>query len=462
MGQVRHVLEVFYTNYLTDKIPVIPLDAYIREVESQPSFSVLNDSEKKMVSLKYGIKSNFNLDGKIYTDQELQEFLLLRRATYKRQFRLIDDKIRERLLDLRNPEYGIISKDILMEKLNDQNLPISDKERDILCHLSEINGYEYLTDEQLAIKYNMSSGSLKRRYQRAILSILQYENNKKMSQISYDKDIVPIEKYFSNYDRKILKMYYHDKMTMEQIGKEIGLSMYQTGNLVSKLRICIAEILTNSETAKKFDFDSAREVICSNDFYLGANHDILIQMYRMIHGEENYHKHTAKEVQTRLGLNVENSSIFRWVYKVMIEIEKYKLGIQHKRVINRKAVEQFYLDNKDNLSVCKRNVFIRYLSKKRKIFEMEERIPVDIIYEVLKTNEQLVFHLCDKTREDMKYLIINSKIYLPKNTISDIKLYYNISEREVMNGKDKLKVFKLLMPLYQKKLTDSSKCKIKN
>ena len=29
-------------------------------------------------------------------------------------------------------------------------------------------------------------------------------------------------------------------------------------------------------------------------------------------------------------------------------------------------------------------------------------------------------------------------------------------------GKDKLKVFKLLMPLYQKKLTDSSKCKIKN
>lgn len=450
-SMIKYIVEGFYQKYLTDRIPVIPVSEYENEVNQKKNFSMLNETEKMILSHKYGFTNEFNKNGEIYNDKEIKRILSINKDTYLRCLKSIDMKIRERILNIKTPEYGIIAEKDLIKILKDMNLPISKNDREILCHLSEINGYKYLTCEELSKKYGISIKNFKRKYQRIILTILQYQNNKKQQQISYESDILPIENYFCDYDRKILKIIYGDKLTAGEISKKTNLTIDQTRPMILKLKITVAEILTNSKTAKKFDFNKAREVINSKDFYLGESHDTLVKIYQMVLGENGYEKHPAKEVKEKLNLNVDVTTISHIVYKVMIEIEKYKIGIRNTQIVTKDEIKKYYLENHQNMQSTLKKVFERYLTKKVKLGDISDKIPEPILYEVLKYNNKLVFSLKDKTKDNMIKLIQENKQRIPKKTIKYIKMYYGISEKELMNGKERIKLLKIFEQLYLEK-----------
>lgn len=456
----NRIVNNFYQEYLFSKVGTIPLELYEKEVKIHVSDTILNEKERELISMKLGIICQFNKTGKQYSKKEILEKLSISSTTYIKMTHDIDQKIRERKLNLINPKYGIISREEMIKILLDKNLPISTKEREILMHSKEINGYPYLNEEELAKKYNMSKGSLKRRYNRAVLSILQYQSNKKKSKISYDADIKPILKYFSTYDSNILKMYYEKKYNAEQISKEIKVSLDKAHEIIGKIRIDVAEILNNSPTAKKFDFEYARKVLDKEDFLSSnSNKDTMIKIFKMLTGEEKKRKYSSEEIKKKLNLEIENSTIVNVMYTVMIAIEEYKLGIKSRDLVSQKSVEIYYETNKNNMLIADRKKFESYLSRKQNFNRSEERIPVDITYQVLKSQNQLVFNLASMTKEDMIIMLNNGKINLPKTTIKSIKKYYQIPERKLMNGRTKQKVLKLLEPLYKIKQIETQKVK---
>lgn len=57
----------------------------------------------------------------------------------------------------------------------------------------------------------------------------------------------------------------------------------------------------------------------------------------------------------------------------------------------------------------------------------------------------------ENTKEDIKRLILSKKLKISSQIGKLLKEYYGITEREVMNGKEKERVLKLLEPLYLEK-----------
>lgn len=445
--EIHKLNQKFYKQYLKLKCPTIPLNVYKEELEKHPCESILTEEEKKMVSLKYGIKSKYNETGEIKSNQEIDITLPMLEGNSKNRLTNINNKLREKLLNIKQPNYGIISRKQMEKLLKDKNLPISEKEKDIICHTNELEEYKYMTEEELSEKYHEKASSIKRRYNRAILSIKKYQDKSLGKQIDYDKDIKPIEKYFSEYDRKLLKMYYKQNLTEEKLAEKLNITKFQSRQKLIKLRLDVAEILNDEIVAKKFDFDYARQVLENDDLPLYyENKDLVIDIYKKVTGEIGTKKYTIKEIEHELKGERKSTSVSKYVYSVMLAVEKYKKGIRKIPTLSEQEIEEFYEKNKQFLS--KELITICENQKKNK--RIKRKVSSILTYEILKTNHKNTIKINDISKE-FAYKIMKDKNHiLTESCKNNIKNYFQISERELMSGKEKMKVLKILAPLYQK------------
>ena len=442
----------FYEDYLNSKIGNLSYEQYKNELDCHISDSILTEKERLYVSLRFGIEYERNKEGKKYNIEEITKILEFSKTTYIKMKHDIDVKIKERLLNLKYPRYGLISRKKMEYILRDKNLPISDKERNIICHIKELNGYEYKSPEELAEDYG-NLYVLNRRFDRAILSILQYKDKRKKSQISYEKDIKPNLKYFSSSDENILNMYYKDKLTIEEISKRLNISLANGHDIMRKLNITLREVINDEKTAKKFDFEYARSVLDKKDLPLVRDEkNTLINIFKLITGEGYDRKYSVPEIKEKLGIDYAKTTINNMLYTVMIAIEKYKVGIRKKELVTHKEICEFYKKNKDAMNKTQKSpyesYFKKYSNKKLDLNSPESKTSKFIVYDILKDKGKLVFTLKDKTREYMKNYAIKNKGILPNSTIKAIKEYYEIPEKEIMTGKEKEELIKIMRPLY--------------
>lgn len=442
----------FYVEYLKLKCPKIPLNKYAEELEKHPSESILTEEEKRIVALKYGIKSKYNTTGEEKSNREIAlEFRITERACKSRQTHL-NNKMREALLKLKQPSYGIISRCQMEKLLKNKNLPISDKERDIICHTNELYNYTYMTEENLSKKYQEKASSIKRRYNRAILAIKKYQDKSISKQLSFDTDIEPIRKYFSEYDRNLLKMYYKEGLTEEKIADKLGITKFQSRQKIMKLKLDVAEILKDEVVAKKFDFDYARQVIDKDDLPLYYdNKELIIKLYKMITGEIGTKKYTIQEAIETLQLKRSSTTISKDIYNVMLAVEKYKRGIRKIPRLSDEELSEFYKKNKQSLSAQILDIFER--NKNNKI--QKRKFSSLLTYEVLKKSNKNSIKVTNISKDKALKILNDKKFVLTPSCRRNIKNYYQILERDLMSGKEKIKVLKLLAPMYEKVSTNN-------
>ena len=454
----------FYSEYLFFKCPEISIEEYKNELECHPSESVLSEEDKKFISLKYGIPSKYNLNGNTKTENELSKMYHIPKMSCLRRIETIENKMREKKIGFSQPKYGIIPRDDLAQLLKDENLPISDKEREILCSTNELNGYTYKTEKELAEQFKEQPASIKRRYNRAILATKKYQDKKLPKQISYDKDIKPIKKYFSEYDRNLLIMYYQKKLTYEKMRKELGLTYDQVCKKVTKLRLDVSEILKDEIIAKKFDFDYAREVLENSDLPLYYNNNKLaIKIYRMLSGEIGNKKYTSKEVIEELKLDMKDTAVTNCFYHVLLAVEKYKRGVRKQKTISSNQLICFYEKYESNLWKWKKNSFQRLLqeeAQKDSMLRSQKKISSNVVYEIIKGTEEGCVKITSIKKKDAIKILGNRKLILSSSCRRNMKNYFQIPERDLMSGKDKMKVLKLLSPLYQKVSTNKKLQKV--
>lgn len=132
----------------------------------------------------------------------------------------------------------------------------------------------------------------------------------------------------------------------------------------------------------------------------------------------------------------------------MTSILKYRDGYRKVDKIDANDLESFYIANKDNYSVSNKKLFERTIANLRKVYPVYGRkyISSFVINEYMKGRGKNTFSFDDMSREEAVDFIKYNPYELEKVDLERIRNYFGITMHEIMSGKMKYKVLKLISP----------------
>ena len=441
------------TSFQCRNIELIEED-YINEVRAHITDSLFNDNEREMISFNHGITSLYNPDGEKLSSQQMLEKYSLKTTQYSTFIKKVRNKLKEKKAGFLFPEFGIISRDELINILKDPRLPISEDAKEILMHLKGIGDYELLSLDEIAKKFKMSKASIRRRYLRATLLIKEYQAGELEPKYSYELDIMPLLKYFSEYDRFFIEKVYRDGIPMTKLCYDMEITRDRGIQNFNRVKTNLLALLKKDPLAKRFDFDYARKVINNDDLPLYGNRENLIKIYQMYFGENNYSKTSAPQIIKELSLSHSYSGVIKAVYTVMSAVEKYKLGIRKAKEFTTEEIINYYQKYKNEMQQSELIAFERIfnnLENQNSLNRKRGWIPPDINYRLLKEYHELKFSFEKTDYEKVRQILLRNR--LTNETQKTLKTAYGISNRSLMSGKTKLQILKMLNGFYQQEKT---------
>lgn len=452
---INKIIAKFNKTYLRYKVLDVDLnkEEILNEIESHISESVINDVKKNLLAYLYGIKCFYNEEGLKLTKIEFQNRYNITKNMLEHYLRDAITSIKLKKIGLLHNDNCYISRDELDKILDDVHLPISMKEREIICYLFELKGFEYKTFEELESIYDDNLSSIKRRYQRSILTIYKYLNKEIDGIIDYEIDILPNLKYFDLGDRLFLEDHYKNKLTYQEIAKKYNYSFDQAVSIFNRLLIKIHDILNNSDK-KYFDFDYYLEVIDNKDLAFVGDITLAKKIFNMYFRMDGVDKKSVPEIINILGLSYVTTTVHDTIYNLMLAVCKYKDGIRKNSMYSYEDVFNYYEKNKDNLSFYKKEIFEGYLNggKSRSVNQLNE-ISGAILYELLKDENKLQFDLSCSKKEIINIIKKYGKM-IPTSTKEGLMNKFSIRDRELLSGKEINHVYRILDSLSKEYLKE--------
>ena len=436
-----------YNNYLTRDVEITYNDV-IQEISKHKSESILSDKQKAFVSLSYGIKNSYNIAGEKLNVKQIGKRLNIQ--PYQNQ-RIIMRMLKQSKLGLLKADNCFISRYELDKLLDDVHLPISDKEKEIICHLFELKGYNYMTLDELSKLYNERGTSVRRRYYRAIVSIYKYLNKEIEGSICYEEDIVPLLKYFSDTDKSKLKDLYKDSMTYDEMAKKYGVTFDQIVITTNRLRNNVKDLMTNSN-AKRFDFDYYKEAINDPNLPFYGDLDLAIKAFDLVFGMNGERK-SITSVKEELDLDYVPSAIGNMIYNLMLSVCKLKDGITKNKSFTIDEIKEYYEKYYDKMTDYYKKNYNRYLNaveKSRSISGVKVQQPYSIMADLIMDKYDDAFSLKNATKQQILSLLKKYNKKLTNRIKTNMMHRFDIRKRELMNGKDINHVFKILNTLDSK------------
>lgn len=303
-------------------VVITPFDCE-KEIFTHPSESLLDEEHKIFLSYYMGISCNYNPDGHRLNKKEMMTKLSLSDSEYDLYLYNCQTLLKAKKAFNKRPDHVYIPRNELETILCDPHLPLSEKEKTTIYSLFGLNGYPYKTAKELSIETGESVGNINRRYQRAILTIYKYQAGEIEGKLDYETDIVPIEKYFGKYDRRILKALFKDKKTCSVLEKEEGLTKDQALSLRQKLLNRVYDLL-NFPDIEKFDFDFYEEAISYVDVPCYGGLSLMKQIFDLLSGMSGKRPLGIKHIIVQLNLDINCNSLSNAISDFMIKICKLK------------------------------------------------------------------------------------------------------------------------------------------
>lgn len=446
--EVNSIVRTFQKNYISyyAKKDLSEQDIQ-KEVTCHISDSILTEKERKILSLLYGIKCKSNPNGIKYGKDTIE--ILEQMKTNKIRSILYQSKIKigARINGIISPEFGYFTQEEIKILLQDENIPLSETEKELLKYIKGINENEDKELKELSEMFSMTPASTKRRIKRSMLTLKKYCNQELDKKLNYERDILPLLKYFPLFDQTIIYRRYKLNESIEKIRITYSLTKDEGITLTQRIQKRLLYLIKYPD-AKKFDFDYARKVLSEEALPYYGNKKMAIKIYNMQFGEDGAIPKTKRKIITELGLKeTENTSLI--VKSLMIAVLKYKDGIYKQKNISYEEVYHFYQQNKMKYSLSSQKNFERTLKKLEKnndsILLIKEYQNDFVVYEILKSRKKLLFDFNISSEMAIK-LIKENPFHLSKSQLAIIRNYFKISKRQLMSGKEKLKLLKLLKP----------------
>ena len=443
-----------YTSYLIKDVKLDENDI-TTEIDRHISESVLTEDEKIFISYYMGFKNKYNPEGIKLAFPELCQKLNLTKASYWHKYTMTMKKLKSRKINILRPELLYIDRDQLNHLLDNKHLPISDKEKEIICYLFELKGYPYKDLNELTNIFNDNKGSLRRRYQRAIVSIYKYLNKVIDGKIDYETDIVPLLKYFGISDRIKLEDFYKNGLSYEDMAKKCNVSFSQMISTMDRIKINLFELMNNIDKTKVFDFDYYLEAINNPDLPFYGDLDTAVKIFNLAFGMNGEERKGAPEIIKELNLDLKVSAINRVISSLMLSVCKLKDGILKEHTFSLEDVYAYYLRNHMNMTYQHKLYYLRYFNRvtnNRNINGISQKLSYNIINDLIKDIYPDAFDFSTASYDEVLGLIKKYGKDLKKSTRDELMALYGIRERDFMSGKETNHVFKLLDTLNRKLL----------
>lgn len=437
-----------YESYMIRDV-VLTNEDILDEIARHKSESIWSEEYKEFASFYFGIQSIYNPTGLKLKAEELMKKMGYSKHTYYHICTNMIRLLKARKIDFVKPDNNYISREKLDKLLDDVHLPISDKEREIICYLFELKGYPYKNIEDLPSIFGDSKGSIKRRYQRAIVSIFKYLNNEIEGTIHYETDIVPILKYFGISDRMKIEDFYKNGLTYEKMASKYKMTFEKITIIMNRIKTTIYDLM-NNPNAKKFDFDYYLEAINNPDLPFSGDLPLAIQIFNLTFGMDGEERMSLPTIIEKLQLDFGLATINKTINSLMLSVCKLKDGIKIDKTFSFDQVYSYYTNNYVDIPIYRRKIYQKYFNKvksKKNINGLGFKLSNDIIYDLIKANYTNVFELKNASKEEVLELINKHGKELNRRVRNELMGRFDIKERDYMNGKDINHIFKLLYTL---------------
>ncbi len=443
----------FYDRFKTKDVS-IDLNDIKNELSLHQSETVLTDREIEFASFYYGLPTGYNPNAHKLSKEELMMRMDLSDTIFANIEKSIKSSLKKKKVGLKKPEIIYIPRDKLKELLSDAHLPISEKERDIICHLLELNDYKYMTLEELSAKIGENKGSIKTRYQRAIISIYKYINHEIEGIVNYELDILPLLKYFGTSDRQKIIDCYKNGLTYDQLAEKYNISKGQLSRDMDRIRNIIHEIQNNPD-AKKFDFNYYLEVIDNPNLPFYGNLKLATQVFDLTFGMNGKERLSFPEIVEKLNLNLDVTTISKLVYDLMLSVCKFKDGIEKEKTFSFEEVYTYYQTHQESIPDFQKRIYQKYFYRVNKSKENNGhfiKLSYYIMSDLIKDKNPDAFVLANTTKDEILDILKKYGKNINKRVKMNLMHRFGIKEREFMNGKDINHIYKLLSTLDDKRL----------
>lgn len=453
---IKGYITQFEYEFIKHKYDNVSIDGndYLREINSHTTDTVLEEIELKIISLLFGIKSKYNIDGRVYSKKEIIKLLNIRSTVYTSNLCNANLKVLKRKVGLNDPRFGIIDQDTLTDILKDIRLPLSAVEIEMLKHLKQVDNYSYLDTRELAKKYSITEGSLFRRYQRAMLTIKQYQSSEIEGQYDYENDIFPNLKFFPKDYRMVIEAKYKDNLTGEAISILTNDTIHQIRFKLKNIKVQLAAIIKKDSNFIKIDYDKMEDIVDKKDLLLFGKRKLKILVFKMFYGLSGYSRQTIPEIIKNLELKTNTTVVSKHISDVLLSIEKYKVGIKNKHCFTSEELIQYYEKNKLELTYLERRQMLSYIEKENKQNEGDiqtiygdHTLPFSIRYKVACYLYGKIIDINNVSKEEIIRLLNGNSPINFAHKISLIK-HLNFNSRDLMKNPDKNKTLKILLQMF--------------
>jgi len=444
----------FYFKYLIKDVKITKRDI-LKEINTHISESVIDETGKKVLSLFYGLKTKYNEQGIKLSSDEIKDVCGINKNGFFKKLYGSLNNIKAKKIGVLNKDLVYIGRDGLKKLLKDEHLPISRKEREIICYLFGLNNYPYKKIDDLPEIFGDSKNSIRRRYQRAILNIYKYINHEIEGIINYETDIEPRLKYFCASDRTFIEEYFKNGLTYKELAKKYVYSFDQIVSIITRLKFTLKDLIKDN-VEKCFDFDFYRKEKNNPKLPFYGNRELAIKIFDLFFGENNIKRLPATEIVKELDNEYTTSTILKLIKDLMLSFCELQDGIETLNYFTIEEIEEYYNKNFKNMNITNQKMYENFLEKRKnskRQSSSRSTINYSIVFDMLKDKYPDSFSLEKTNKEEVIRLI--RKFNNMNGNVRNFLLYkFEIRERDLMKGKEIGAVYKLLSKLDKKRQLD--------
>lgn len=429
---------------------ILTEEDYLNEFNTYPLERVVDEKQMHMLSYYHGIKCKYNPEGKIMRISKmiktLPEYITEDIPGLAKKVKRADDLIKLKKKKVYHNDLVYMPTDEVVKILDDPHLPISDKERFIICSIYGIKNHPQKTLDEVSKICGERIDSVRRRYQRAFVSIFKYQNGEIPPKIDYDYDLLPLMRYFSKYDRMLIEDYYKDGLCYEKIAKKYKITYNQVVTRFNRLHLTVFEMI-NYPKKEYFDFDFFEKAIKDPMLPYYGNLEEDIKIFNLRFANSQVLNIPAPEIVKKLNLDRDEESVNKTIHNLIMAVCRYKKGIRKEHTYTIEDVKDYYMRHKDEMTPRQEKLYLTYFRRhlKEDAHRNKELITKLILKDIIKERNPEFNEISELNHDEVVDLIKHR--HFSSNVLNTLLNKIGETERIIMNGQELNHVYRLLSRL---------------
>ncbi len=429
METIDYAINLFERTYIASCVGKmgISMSDFIGEACTPSPDSVLDENERMVLKAFVSTPSK----------NEVMRQLNMEAYKFEEVLNRIKNKIWAKKLDLYKTYTSNMPKLDVIRCMNDFRTPLLDSEKELLRHLYELEGYSYMSLEDMAKEKGMSIKAMEDEFFKIVIKLKKYKVGAIKGKYK-EEDYIPYKKYFSDFEMKIIKGYYNNRI--KDICNKYHMCEEEVIDLIKNCEFKLDKYMMG-ENDKQISYTAFNDIKAIDDLPFDGDLDDVLDLVDLYYGLNSKDRKSIREIE------MYNDNVYKTITDLLLSIYKYKDGYRKTKKISFKDVVKCYEVRHKMMSPELRNMFLEYINGSREIND-------DIIFEVIKSKDTII-PIDQLEKRNIKKILREKDQYLSDNEKKQLMALYKIDYLDLAND-DKVYDMYLLLSRLDRKLEQNN------